>query len=43
MAVQELTADGYLVSIDQVPYEFQRGAHQMLRIRRQTGRDHPHA
>ncbi len=34
LAVQELTADGFTVSIDVVAYEFQRGANQMLRIRR---------
>lgn len=42
-AARELTADGFLVSIDPVPYEFQRGANQMLRIRRGTGPHQPHA
>ncbi len=43
LAVQELTADGYTVSIDTVPYEFQRGANQMLRIRRGHTTHHSHA
>ena len=29
-----LQADGYVVSINPVPYEFQRGGNQMLRVRR---------
>lgn len=33
-AVEELRSRGYVVTIDAVPYEFQRGANQMLRIRR---------
>lgn len=42
VAAHELAADGFLVSVDPVPYEFQRGANQMLRIRRQD-RSQPHA
>jgi hypothetical protein len=42
VAVRELMTDGFTVSIDPVPYEFQRGANQMLRIRRRD-RDQPHA
>lgn len=34
-AVEDLRARGYLVTINTVPYEFQRGANQMLRIRRE--------
>jgi hypothetical protein len=30
---ERLRADGYNVSIDQVPYEFQRGGNQMMRVR----------
>ena len=43
VAVRELPADGFVVSIEPVSYEFQRGANEMLRIRRDTGRDQPHA
>lgn len=32
--VAELTALGFDVSVDDVPYEFQRGGNQMMRIRR---------
>ncbi len=33
-AVRErLTADGYSASIETVPYEFQRGGHQMMRVK----------
>jgi hypothetical protein len=32
-----LTADGYAVSIDTVPYEFQRGGNQMMSVRNSTG------
>jgi hypothetical protein len=32
--VRELEADGALVSIERVPYEFQRGGNEMLRLRR---------
>lgn len=42
VAVRELMTDGFTVSIDPVPYEFQRGANQMLRIRRRDS-DQPHA
>jgi hypothetical protein len=31
-SVSELRSSGYAVSIEQVPYEFQRGANQMLRV-----------
>jgi len=43
VAVRELPADGFVVSIEPVPYEFQRGANEMLRIHRDMGRDQPHA
>ncbi len=42
-AARELAADGFSVSIDPVPYEFQRGANRMLRIRRSHNREQPHA
>jgi hypothetical protein len=32
-SVEELRTSGYDVSIEGVPYEFQRGANQMMRIR----------
>jgi hypothetical protein len=32
--VQELRAQGFVVSLDDVPYEFQRGGNKMMRIRR---------
>jgi hypothetical protein len=32
--ISNLTAAGYAVQIEQVPYEFQRGGNQMMRIRR---------
>jgi hypothetical protein len=32
--VDELRGDGFVVSIDQVSYEFQRGGNKMMRIRR---------
>ena len=32
--IAALQADGYRASVEDVPYEFQRGAHQMLRVRR---------
>jgi len=35
----DLTRAGFLTSIDTVPYEFQRGGNQMLRIRRAVSRD----
>ncbi len=43
VAARELTADGFAVTIEVVPYEFQRGANQMLRIRRDSARHLPHA
>ena len=33
-AARELAADGFIVSVDAVPYEFQRGANRLLCIRR---------
>jgi hypothetical protein len=32
-AVTELRDSGYVVSIEHVPYEFQRGGNQMMRVR----------
>lgn len=31
----EFTGDGFDVSIEDVPYEFERGGNQMMRIRRE--------
>ena len=31
--VEQFTAQGYVVSVEEVPYEFQRGGNQMMRIR----------
>lgn len=36
-ATRELVKDGYEVTIVKVPYEFQRGGNQMLRVRREYG------
>lgn len=43
LAMRELTSDGFIVSIEPVAYEFQRGADQMLRIRRGHTSHQPHA
>ncbi len=43
VAARELAADGFDVSIDSVPYEFQRGANQMMRIRRDVAGHQTHA
>jgi hypothetical protein len=32
--VRELTADGYRCEVNRVPYEFQKGGNEMLRVRR---------
>jgi hypothetical protein len=32
--VEELVRDGFIVTIERVPYEFQRGGNEMLRVRR---------
>lgn len=34
--LDELRADGHVADVVDVPYEFQRGAHQMLRLRRRV-------
>ena len=34
--IRHLQADGYDVTIETVPYEFQRGGNEMLRVRRQA-------
>ena len=36
-SVDDLRASGFAASIEDVPYEFQRGGNQMLRIRRADG------
>ena len=38
--VEQLRTSGHDVSIEGVPYEFQRGANQMMRIRRQPLHTH---
>jgi hypothetical protein len=35
-ACDALMADGYAVTVERVPYEFQRGGNEMLRVRRVT-------
>jgi hypothetical protein len=35
---KRLGAEGYAISIDEVPYEFQRGGNQMMRVRVGVGK-----
>ena len=42
LCAQEMSEAGHDVSIETVPYEFQRGANQMMRIRRPRGSRHGH-
>jgi hypothetical protein len=35
-AREALVADGYVVTVERVPYEFQRGGNQMMRVRRRS-------
>ena len=37
----DLDASGYRVTIERVPYEFQRGANEMMRVRRPMAADRP--
>lgn len=38
VGLEDLRASGFTVSIERVPYEFQRGGNEMMRVRAGTGR-----
>ena len=42
LVVDDCSGQGFSVSIEAVPYEFQRGGNQMMRVRPEHGRDMKH-